>query len=177
MPRKITGNGTVLGGPGDDLLLLDGRDPDSLDEPRNTMDGSHLDWDGGEGDDTVEMFFVSAGTTNLNIVGDNLDVNQVILRCADWACTVLSRRTFLANIHYPRVSNSTLERINLDGTASITSVLLYLNGGENSVHFDDTISVMDVFGGDDKDSFHVGQMYNDVSAVVFVCSLMTCYCY
>eukprot|EP00956_Cyclotella_meneghiniana_P037709 scaffold143271_cov100-Cyclotella_meneghiniana.AAC.1 len=70
----LGGNGTVLGGSGEDLLLLDARG--SPDEPVNTMDRSHLDWNGGEGDDSVEMYFVSSGTTNLNIVGDNMDVNQ-----------------------------------------------------------------------------------------------------
>lgn len=149
----LGGNGTVLGGQGKDLLLLDARG--SSDEPVNTMDRSHLDWNGGEGDDSIEMYFVSSGTSNLNIVGDNMDVNQVIARCSDEACIMLSRRTFLANVHDPGASDSSLERINLDPTASITTLLLYLNGGDNAVHFDDTISVMDVFGGDGKDSFHV----------------------
>lgn len=132
------------------------------------------------------MYLVSAGTTNLNVVGDNNDVNVLVARCSNVACTVLSRETFLANIHRPEDKNTTLERINIDSTASITSLLLYLNGGENSVHFDDTIAVtvsrlvfisrsisfvdsrislfilhQDVFGGDDNDSFYFGQMYND----------------
>jgi hypothetical protein len=157
----LGGNGTVLGGLGNDLLLLDGRDSDNVEELHNTMDGSHLNWNGGGGDDTVELYYVSAGTTNLNIIDDNLDVNQVIVRCSDLECTILSRSTFLANIHNPNASNTSLERINLDETASVTSLLLYLNGGENNVHFDDTFAVMDVFGGDEKDSFFVGQMFND----------------
>lgn len=163
----LGGNGTILGGLGKDRLLLDARDPGSPDEPLNTMDGSHLDWNGGGGDDTVEMYFVSAGTTNLNIVGDNMDVNQVIARCSDLSCTMLSRRTFLANIHDPGSSDSSLERINLDETASITTLLLYLNRGENSVHFDDTICTMDVFGGNENDSFHIGQMYFDNRTAVY----------
>ena len=101
------------------------------------------------------MYFVSAGITTLNIVGDNMGVNQVTARCSDEDCKVLSRRTFLANIHDPGNSDSLLERINLDPTASITTLLLYLMGGDNAVHFDDTICVMDVFGGDGEDSFHV----------------------
>eukprot|EP00956_Cyclotella_meneghiniana_P044528 scaffold321642_cov83-Cyclotella_meneghiniana.AAC.1 len=148
----LGGNGTVLGGLGKDLLLLDARG--SLGEPANTMDGSHIDWNGGEGDDSIEMYFVSAGITTLNIVGDNMGVNQVTARCSDEDCKVLSRRTFLANIHDPGNSDSLLERINLDPTASITTLLLYLMGGDNAVHFDDTICVMEVFGGDGEDSFH-----------------------
>jgi hypothetical protein len=144
----LGGNGTVLGGTGDDSLLLDARgDPD---DPVNTMAGSHIDWDGGGGDDTLELYFVSTDSTTLNMVGDNMDVNQVIARCSDVACTMLSRRTFLANIHDPGNSDSSLERINLGEGQSITTLLLYLNGGENAVHFDDTMCIMDVFGGDDK---------------------------
>jgi hypothetical protein len=138
----LEGNATVLGGNGSDLLQLDARNLTSP-EPHNIMDGVHLDWDGGWGDDTLKMYFVSAGITNINVVGDNKDVNQVIASCSDDACTMLSRRTFLANIHDPGNSASTYERINIDSaTASITSLLLYLNKGENSVHFDDTIAKM-----------------------------------
>ena len=145
------GNGTVLGGPGNDLLFLDGRDPDLnvVDSPLNTMDGSNLYWNGGGGDDTVEMYFVSAGTSNLNIVNDSDGVNRLIAKCTDQPSTILSRKTFLANIHHS--DSMSLERINLDSvTASITSVLLYLNGGENKVHFDDTLAAMKVFGGNEQ---------------------------
>lgn len=154
-------NGTVKGGIGDDLLLLDSRgnrDGSTM----NTMDGSHLDWSGGEGNDSVEMYFVSTGTTVLNIVEDDMGSNQVIARCSDEACTMLSRSAFLVNIHNPGTSESSYERINLSPTALIASLLLYLNGGENSVHFDDTFSATTVVGGDDKDSFYIGQIHYDV---------------
>jgi hypothetical protein len=124
------------------------------------MDGSHLDWNGGGGNDTVDVYFVSIGTTNLNIFGDGSE--QVIARCPDETCTVLFRETFLANIYSPGHYQPSIERINLEPTASITNTLLYLNGGDNSVHFDDTFSIVDVFGGNETDSFHIGQMYNDV---------------
>lgn len=140
----LGGNATVKGQGGSDLLLLDARnESDSL---RNTMDASHLDWNGGLGaddNDKVEMYFVSAGTTNLNLVDDNQGVNTLIARCSDNACTMLSRRTFLANIHIPGNPGSTLERVNIDSkNQSLTKLLLYLNGGENSVYFDDTIAKM-----------------------------------
>lgn len=152
------GNGTVLGGDGDDLLLLDARgDSDRL----NTMDGSHLDWNGGEGDDMVEMYFVSSGTTNLNIFGDNSGVNQVKARCIDEICNMLSRKTFLANIHYPESSESSIERINLHPTANLYDLHLSLNGGDNTMFFDDTFCIYDVIGGDGNESFHIGQLYND----------------
>lgn len=139
----LGGDAYVFGGNGTDVLKLDARDPNS-EEPHNTMDGSTLSWNGGHGDDRVEMYFVSEGTTNLNITGDKYDVNQLIARCSDDACTILSRRLFLANIHHPGILDSSVERINLDNdTASLSGgVLLYLNDGENSVHFDDTMAKM-----------------------------------
>ena len=74
----LGGNGTILGDTGDDKLLLDSRgDADST----NTMDGSHLDWNGGAGENTVEMYFVSSGTVNLNFY--NTDPSQILARCSD----------------------------------------------------------------------------------------------
>lgn len=113
------------------------------------MHGSYLDWNGGEGNDAVEMYFVSNGTTNLNIVGDDTGKNQIRARCIDVVCNMLSRETFLANVHDPSSSESTIERINFDSTASVYDLQLSLNGGENNMYFDDTFCIMDVFGGDD----------------------------
>ena len=119
----LDGNGTIFGRAGRDLLLLDARSNDT--SRSNTMDGSNLNWDGGEGDDLVEMYFVSSGTTNLNIFGDSMGINQVIARCLDIICNMLSRETLLANVHDP-----TAERINLDPTAELYDLTLYLNGGK-----------------------------------------------
>ena len=119
----LDGNGTVLGGLGEDLLQLDargGEDPDRM----NTMDGSHLNWNGGEGADLLDMYFVSSGTTNLNIFGDSEGVNQVVARCIDLVCNMLSRETFLANVNSPGI-----ERVNLDPSAILYDVHLSLNGG------------------------------------------------
>lgn len=124
----LDGNGTVFGGDGDDLLMLDARSNDTI--RLNTMDRSHLDWNGGEGNDVVEMYFVSSGTTNLNILGDALGINQVIARCIDVICNMLSRETFLGNVHEPGSDESTIERINLAPTSELYDLTLYLNGGE-----------------------------------------------
>ena len=35
-----------------------------------------------------------------------------------------------------------MERVNVKGDQSIASILLYLNGGNNEVHFDDTFAIM-----------------------------------
>ena len=91
------GNGTVPGGPGNDRLLFDGRDF-TREGHTNTMYNSHINWSGGQGNDKVEMYFVSAGTTNLNIANDKHGNNEVVVSCADWSCTVLSRSIFLANM-------------------------------------------------------------------------------
>ena len=203
------GTATVLGGTGDDLLLLDARGTHYGES--NTMRDSNLDWNGGEGNDMVEMYFVSEGNSNLNIVGDNMGINRVIARCIDLVCNMLSRETFLANVHdhpaseywktttspsnspsssptaspsmspsdspssssspsgisassstspstspstrpstspstsptttpciQPSSSESTIERINLDPTASIYDLQLSLNKGNNTMYFEDT---------------------------------------
>ena len=152
-------NGTVLGGAGNDLLLLDGRGL-HFGYP-NTFHRSNLDWNGGEGDDMVEMWFVGHGISNLNFVDDTSGTNQAIARCIDEICDILSRSTFIANVLNPDSSDYTNERINLQPTASIYDFTLYLNGGDNTMYFDDTFCIIDVFGGDDNDSFYVGQMFND----------------
>lgn len=154
----LDGNGTVWGGTGDDLLLLDARGGNSS-HPMNTMDMSHLNWDGGEGSDTVDMHFVSSGTTNLNVFGD-AGSDRIIARCSNETCSVLSQSTVMANIHNTESSHSSLERINMEPGSSIESLFLYLNEeSENSVYFDDTISTTFVFGGNENDSFHIGQIY------------------
>jgi hypothetical protein len=90
-------NATILGGSGNDTLKIDGR---SGQYPlvKNSIDGSSLNWNGGSDTDRLEAYFVSAGNTNLNLFGDNDGPNYVTLNCADIACVVLSRDTFLANM-------------------------------------------------------------------------------
>ena len=101
-----------------------------------------MSYHGGIHDDSVNTYFVSAGTTNLNLVDDNFGQNEAIIRCADIACTILSRETFLANIHDRYDNETTLERVNIMGDQLITQLVLFLNGGNNSVHFDDAIASM-----------------------------------
>lgn len=148
----LEGNGTVLGGSGDDLLVLDARGVSG----NNTMDGSHLSWDGGGGNDTVDMYFISVGTTNLNIFGEGSE--QVVAKCDD-TCAILSQKTFVANII--NSDQFSLERINLEHGASVSTTYLYLNDEKNSskVTFDDTWSVTNVFGGAENDSFQIGQLH------------------
>jgi len=88
---------TVLGGSGNDTLKIDGRDGGSA-RVKNTMDGTSLNWNGGLGKDMLETYFVSAGNSNLTLFGDSKGPNYVTIKCADIACVVLSRDTFLANM-------------------------------------------------------------------------------
>ena len=77
---KLKGNGTVLGGTGDDLLLLDPRG--GVDNTLNTMDGSHLDWNGGgESADRIELYVVHTGTISFTFYDTGFD--QIITRCMD----------------------------------------------------------------------------------------------
>ena len=158
----MQGDTTIYGGDGNDTVLVDGRDPN--DDTRNTLDGTTLRWNGEEGADQLEVYFVSSGTTNVDLFGDgDLDLlpNFVILNCADIACTVLSRETFLANIHDQDNPDTTLERVNIESDQSITSLLLYLNEGNNSAHFDDLIATTQVFGSTNplfSNRFYIGQV-------------------
>ncbi len=93
-------NATVLGGRGNDTLQVDGRVGEVSDPlfVRNSMDGTALSWNGGAGEDNIEMHFVSTGNSSVTILGDNDGPNYVTLQCSNIACIILSRDTFLANI-------------------------------------------------------------------------------
>ena len=79
--KQLVGNGTIIGGAGNDLLLLDPRG-DDVSNSLNTMDGSHLDWNGGgESADRVELYVVRTGTISFSFY--NTGVDQVITRCTE----------------------------------------------------------------------------------------------
>jgi Ca2+-binding RTX toxin-like protein len=125
----LRGNGTVLGGPGNDKLLVDTRDPSSGDTVVNTLDGSSLLWNGGGGNDTVEIYFVSTGTTHLNTVGESDGVNNVAASCSNGLCTILSSDFFETNLHQPGSNYSTtLQCINLEAAGSATTSILFDRG-------------------------------------------------
>ena len=77
---------------------------------------------------------------------------------------LLSRENFLAHIHDKGNESSTIERINLireadeedlsgwRDTASINTMVVRLTDGLNEMYFDDTFTLMDVFGSPLKDS-------------------------
>jgi Ca2+-binding RTX toxin-like protein len=135
------GTTTVFkGGFGNDTLNVDGRVSGGQ---GSTIDNTVIAWSGGGGDDTLKTYFVSNGTTTLNIFDDEQGINRIQLDCADFACYVLSRDNFLANIHAPGDNSSTVERINLEATANIANILIRLNGGLNQMYFDDTMAKMD----------------------------------
>lgn len=121
---------SVHGGGGEDQLYVD---PRSSTEGmgRNKMNDTTLSWNGGGDNDFLEMHFASTGFTDLDITDDNEGTNEAIVHCPDIACTVLSRDTFLANIHDPGNPNGSLERLNMKNDATITSLLLFLHEGNN----------------------------------------------
>lgn len=131
---KNNSTGTIYGEEDNDTLNIDGR---GLDDEilLNQFDGTSLRWSGGIGDDTVNTYFTSTGISFLEIFDDlnRGDVNQLNVDCANFACYLLSREYFLANIHDINNSNSTVERINIgrnEGTptATISSIVLRMNG-------------------------------------------------
>ena len=164
------------GDEGNDRIDFDGRGGTN-DGTVNTFDGSTLRWSGGDGRDTAKIIFTSFGTTTYELFEDTLDENKLIVECADFDCNLLSRENFLANIHDVDNPQSTVERIQIerirvdgDGacttdeelydcskdcwtpTAEIPSgISLFLNGGNNSAFFDDTIAPFDVNGGPEND--------------------------
>lgn len=77
------GDATIYGESGADELYVDGRAEGA---GRNTMTGTNLNWNGGDGEDRVHMQFVSAGTTNLNLFGDSDGPNSVFLHCVEVSC-------------------------------------------------------------------------------------------
>lgn len=146
------------------------------DDSRNTLDGTTLRWNGGNGGDLLKAFFVSAGTSRLDMFGDDandLRPNQAILHCADIACTVLSRGTFVANIHDPDDPDTTTERLNLLSNQSITSLLIFLNKGNNTFHADDLVATTQVFGSDVlpnpfSNRYYIGQVSKSASLLAWI---------
>lgn len=80
----LQGDATVYGDGGEDELYVDGR---AEGIGRNTLNGTDLNWNGGLGQDYLEMQLVGAGTTNLNLFGDGDGPNTVVLLSTEVAAT------------------------------------------------------------------------------------------
>jgi len=160
------GNRTVaniFGQDGNDIIWIDGTKNFATNPMVNTIGGSRLRWSGGDGDDRMNIALSSFLDSDIDIFDDMLGINDVNIDCAPIACTMLSRESFLANIHKPSSSSSTVERINLvrvadssalsgwRNTAAINSIVLRLNEGKNVMYFDDTFAPMEVYGGPEDD--------------------------
>lgn len=133
----------IYGEAGDDVLWVDGTGNSST--LSNTLDLTTIRWSGGNDSDTINAVFASTGTSNIDLFNDTEGINILNIDCADFACYVLSRENFIANIHTLADPNSTTERINIDRynssgewvpTVSIDSVFMRLNGGKNKMYFD-----------------------------------------
>jgi len=156
------GNRTVAniyGEAGDDIIWIDGTRDFVTDPPVNTLGGSRLRWSGGNNDDKMHLKLSTLYTSDIDLFNDLDGINDVNIDCANTATVMLSRENFLANIHNASNPNSTVERINLirendtntltgfRNTASINTMVIRLNGGNNIMYFDDTFAPMDIFGG------------------------------
>lgn len=143
----------ILGGSGDDKLYLDGSG-NNASKLLNYFDGGLIRWHGGLGSDLITVTLTSTGNTNFDLFGDTLGPNYLKVFCVDFACYLLSRENFLANIHDMDDPNSSIERINIDrekneedelgATVSIQSVFVRLNAGENKMFFDDTFATASI---------------------------------
>ncbi|GAX18396.1 hypothetical protein FisN_2Lh003 [Fistulifera solaris] len=152
---------TIFGEDGDDTLLVDGTDG-NVDMTVNTLDTSSVRWSGGLNNDEITVVLTSTGSTNIDLFDDSgLGINKLAVECSNFACYLLSRRTFIANIHDVSDVSSDVERISIDiNSVNLNTIQVNLNNGENEMYFDDTMAPMNVFGGNDADSFYIGQLYN-----------------
>jgi hypothetical protein len=142
---------SFYGEEGNDKIWIDGTNHSATSPPVNFFEGSILRWSGGPGDDTMHITLSAVGTSNINIFEDFEGINDVNIDCANLTTVMLSRENFLANIHNTSDQKSTVERINLEDTATINTIFIRLNGGENEMYFDDTFAPMDVYGGSGVD--------------------------
>jgi len=140
----------VYGDGGNDSLYVDGSG-NRKEPPVNLLTGSQIRWSGGDNDDTMYMNLSTSGTSLFDIFDDLNGINKVVIDCSKEDTTLLSRKTFLANVHDTSNENSTIERINLLSTARLDSVAVFLGEGNNSMYFDDTMAVIGVVGGSSSD--------------------------
>jgi hypothetical protein len=144
----------IWGQDGNDVLTVDGTFLGDNSVLSNTLDLSSILWSGGGDNDTANVVLASTGTSSVTLFDDLDGFNELDVECADFACYLLSRENFLANVHNMTDPLSTVERINIDRvrtdaggtnetrlpnwepTANIASAFVALNGGENKMYFD-----------------------------------------
>jgi len=141
---------TVYGDNGDDSLYVDGTG-NRTEPPVNHFTGSQIRWSGGNNDDTMHANLSTSGTSLFDIFDDLNGINKLIIECSNKDTTLLSRETFVANVHDMYNEYSTIERINVLSTARLDTITISLGEGNNSMYFDDTMAAIDVFGGSSSD--------------------------
>lgn len=158
----------IRGGDNNDWLHIDG-----VDGVGNKLNASSLSWSGGDDNDTATVVFAGTGDFNIDLLDDLHGINVLEIECTEVACDLLSRENFIAAIHDIKNSeSSTAERVSFVRrrdkskkrgwveTVVIDSISVELNGGNNSMFFDDTFGTMTVTGGSETDLFQIGQMFN-----------------
>lgn len=128
---------TLFGDDDDDTLIVDGTDGNEV-LAVNTLDTSTVRWSGGLNDDEITVVLTSAGSTDIELFDDiGEGINKLTIQCSNFACYLLSRRNFIANIHNGSDVNSDVERISVDiDGVSLNTVQVNLNNGENEMYFD-----------------------------------------
>ena len=134
----------IYGEADNDTMVVDGSEGNTA-LAVNTLDTGTIRWSGGDDKDLIRVVLTSSGTgeTNVDLFDDLDGVNSLEIDCVDFACYLLSRENFIANIHNISDNSSSVERVNLDrvfnesevfnytNSVSINSVLIRLNQGEN----------------------------------------------
>ena len=132
-------NSTVIlyGDADNDTLLVDGTDGNEV-LTVNTLDTSTIRWSGGLDNDDITVVLTSTGSSDIDLFEDiGQGVNTLTIECSNFACYLLSRRNFIANIHNGSDVNSDVERISVDiDGVSLNTVQINLNNGENEMYFD-----------------------------------------
>jgi len=142
---------TIYGDGDDDTIFVDGTDGHAH-PAANLLDGSRLRWSGGDGDDTMSLSLHSVGNFAIEIFNDVLGVNALLVNCTDDDSILLVRKTYFVNIHKYLRTQSAYEMLTILSTATINSVVFWLNGGFNEMFFEDTFAPIEVNGGHATDS-------------------------
>lgn len=88
--------------------------------------------------DESTVTLTSTGSSNIELFDDAGEgTNKLTIECSNFACYLLSRRNFIANIHNGSDANSDVERISVDTDGvSLNTIQINLNNGENEMYFD-----------------------------------------
>ena len=160
--EALSGSTRIEGQAGDDWLLVNAvPDPVSV----NPMAGQTLDLVGGTGSDTFLVELFGIGTSRINTIDTQADVNVLIVNGSAADDTFLLRRNATrALIALLSLPGSTFgqfgaaERVTY-GQEMTGGVILNGRAGDDTFALDDTASVLTINGEGGNDRFRFGQLY------------------